>query len=583
MSRGGKTARRQSAVEADRRMALLPGDFRVTLRAEVKRVGSTAMNRTDLDLGYVLSFFSVAAAVALLPAACSEAKDSKGESHGQVGGDASSGGADGEDAGGAGGSSDEPEQAGAATGGANEAGSGAVGTAGMGPSCEEPTSECGETCVDLSTSVEHCGACDHACAGSDACIEGECKARAWGTSLTNTGSDRFNPIVQLAEDGTAFVVAQSFSQRAVLTAAKLAGHSPILSAQDIDSLEHDDSISEFRFAMNPKGQGVVAFITSAAPRKLYASYFDGEKFNTALRIDDSGLGLGYSSNIDVGFSLTMEDDGAANVVYRRFQEGTAGAEDLYWVRTPGFGEAWDAPAPIENLADSVTEHQVASNGKGGLLASWAQGNHILVSQLANGAWSAPTPISDDAQMASQPRAALNANGKAVVVFLQQKSQENGVYGASYDGDSWSSAKLVAGSDHEEKYPAVALRADGSGLFSYEVRGGAGENDRVFTIPFENASELSPAKELTSTPIVSQAPRAFVGPGRSAGVFWSNTDNLYPTKVALTDGTDFAEWAIPSGLHQSVIPSIDYNDSGDGIVVWHDSSTNLGYRRYQVWP
>jgi hypothetical protein len=470
------------------------------------------MKRIDLDWGYVLSFFSVATVAALVPAACSEPKAPRAVSPSETGGaPAASGGAGSEDAGSAGREAvgGEPgDDAAAGMGGSSDAGAAGAGSGGMEPTCAEPTLSCDDTCVDVSSSREHCGSCDHPCTGSDACVQGECTARSWGVPVSSAGFDQFNPIVQLGSDGRAFVVAQSFNAKAMLKVSVIGDAGPIPGfAQEVAGLTHAENIAEFRFAMNRKGQGVVAFISSGAIRKLYASYFDGEELADPVLLDDSGLGIGSSPYIDGGFSLMIEDDGVANVVYRRYQLGSAGAEDLYVVATPGFGEAWNAPVPMDQGTDSVTEHHVASSGTGRLLATWAQGGKIFVSTRDYGTWADPTPLSDQEQVAKQPRVAMTPDGKAMAVFILSIGQENGVYRASFDGNAWSTAELLAGSDHQEEYPAVALRADGSGLFGYKLRGGAGEDDRVFVVPFESATALNEAKELSATPIVAQAPRA----------------------------------------------------------------------------
>jgi hypothetical protein len=40
--------------------------------------------------------------------------------------------------------------------------------------CPQPLQECGGTCVDVSSDVHHCGACNLACTGGLACVSGRC-------------------------------------------------------------------------------------------------------------------------------------------------------------------------------------------------------------------------------------------------------------------------------------------------------------------------------------------------------------------------------------------------------------------------
>ncbi len=49
-------------------------------------------------------------------------------------------------------------------------------------SCEQ--ANCGSSCVDLTVSTEHCGACDHSCLGGG-CLNGECEAIVLATGQSN--------------------------------------------------------------------------------------------------------------------------------------------------------------------------------------------------------------------------------------------------------------------------------------------------------------------------------------------------------------------------------------------------------------
>ncbi|MGE0550583.1 MAG: hypothetical protein AB7R00_26195, partial [Kofleriaceae bacterium] len=51
--------------------------------------------------------------------------------------------------------------------------------------CDSGQQVCGNTCVDLDTSEQHCGSCGNACAGSDTCSYGTCSgANACSTCIT---------------------------------------------------------------------------------------------------------------------------------------------------------------------------------------------------------------------------------------------------------------------------------------------------------------------------------------------------------------------------------------------------------------
>jgi pectate lyase len=88
---------------------------------------------------------------------------------GAAGADAGSGGVSGAAAGGMSG------EGGAAGGGAMSGAAGSAGAAGGGTTCEGGLSACGETCVDLTSDIAHCGACNSPCVGGRTCVASACQ------------------------------------------------------------------------------------------------------------------------------------------------------------------------------------------------------------------------------------------------------------------------------------------------------------------------------------------------------------------------------------------------------------------------
>jgi hypothetical protein len=78
---------------------------------------------------------------------------------------------------------------------ASTAGStGSAGSAGSGPVCSGGQMQCGGACVDIQTSLAHCGGCDRACGTGQACSVGACTcsngATACGTSCVDLQTDK---------------------------------------------------------------------------------------------------------------------------------------------------------------------------------------------------------------------------------------------------------------------------------------------------------------------------------------------------------------------------------------------------------
>lgn len=57
-----------------------------------------------------------------------------------------------------------------------------------GPSCALPREACAGACVDLDTSVAHCGACGHACGAGASCVGGVCQTPCVAPRMTCAGT-----------------------------------------------------------------------------------------------------------------------------------------------------------------------------------------------------------------------------------------------------------------------------------------------------------------------------------------------------------------------------------------------------------
>ncbi len=63
-----------------------------------------------------------------------------------------------------------------------------VPAADLGPSCASPRMTCAGACVDLDTSVAHCGACSHACGAGATCVGGVCQTPCAAPRMTCAGA-----------------------------------------------------------------------------------------------------------------------------------------------------------------------------------------------------------------------------------------------------------------------------------------------------------------------------------------------------------------------------------------------------------
>lgn len=56
------------------------------------------------------------------------------------------------------------------------------------PTCSEPEVACGQTCIDIQTDIDNCGACGNACGRGTACVDGECLCFMSGRTWCGAGS-----------------------------------------------------------------------------------------------------------------------------------------------------------------------------------------------------------------------------------------------------------------------------------------------------------------------------------------------------------------------------------------------------------
>lgn len=118
---------------------------------------------------------------------------------------------------------------------------------------------------------------------------------------------------------------------------------------------------------------------------------------------------------------------------------------------------WGTVEVISNAAVSIRDLQLAGNHSGSVLAIWGENAKIQAASYQNGSWSSPTQL---APTGKKPQIALHDFGLAV---WEQMDTEKAVYGAIWNGSSWSASSKLSPPGVHAYNPDVAMNGRNTGV------------------------------------------------------------------------------------------------------------------------
>jgi len=192
-------------------------------------------------------------------------------------------------------------------------------------------------------------------------------------------------------------------------------------------------------------------------------------------------------------SLSADQDGAGNALILRAMDSDPAPDtadsDIYYTYRPAGGN-WTALAPLEDSDRMLTTPAVAMDGQGGALAVWVANDlptdgsveptqselfrhqDLYGAYFDGSSWSAPARITDDAWADGQPAVACDpATGDGILVWTRSEAEdatdrtgfEIGYATWDHAGQSWSSPALLTSDTVGDWSPQVAFNGSSQAL------------------------------------------------------------------------------------------------------------------------
>ncbi len=246
---------------------------------------------------------------------------------------------------------------------------------------------------------------------------------------------------------------------------------------------------------------------------------------------------------------------------------------------------WSTPANLSEAGQSASDHQIAIDGSGNVVAVWlrfdADSNNIAQSSWSDdggASWTAPVNLSDPGEWASNVRVAVDGSGVGHAVWHRSDGSNTRVqYSRSVDGGvNWSDPVNLSTAGDNSRNPEFTL--DGSGSLIAVWRGDNGDYDIIQSSRSTNSgASWSTPVDLSLTGQDANSPRVSADGSGNAVAVWRRSDgdnNMIQSSRSSNGGLS---WSTPENLSESGQdaddPRIAVDGSGNAVAVWRRSDGN----------
>lgn len=255
------------------------------------------------------------------------------------------------------------------------------------------------------------------------------------------------------------------------------------------------------------------------------------------------------------------------------------------------GVGWQGAKVIENgnTGDAWNVRVVLDNS-GYAMAVWQKHDgsryNIWASRFVPGTgWGTAMLIeTSDAGDAVSPQVALDDSGNVLAVWQQNDGTRENIWANRFvPGTGWGTATLIETNDAGDAVsPQVALNGSGKAVTVWRQNDGQGGED-IWANRFDPDTGWGPA-ELIETDNLGDgwSPQVAIDRNGSAVAVWAHWDNgllrIWANRFVADTG-----WGVAGHIGADVVEPADYpqvvmDDSGNGIVVWQQTSGT----RNDIW-
>ena len=295
-------------------------------------------------------------------------------------------------------------------------------------------------------------------------------------------------------------------------------------------------------------------------------------------------------------AVAMYEDGNAIVVWYDLRNGDA---DIYAQKLDGGGsKLWGTDVRVSSDSGMAWQYDpsVAVSGGANAIVVWRNyrngDSDIYAQKLGGGGnklWEVDVRVNSDSGTASQvvPAVAMDRSGNVLVVWLDWRSNSEGIYAQRLDGSGnrlWPADVRVSSDSGtaQQDSPTVAMYGDGNAIVVWhDYRNGDadiyaqkldGSGNKLWAVDVRVNSDNGMAQQYH--------PSVAVSGGGNAAVIWRDDRNGDADIAARKlDGGGNKLWTVDvrvnsdSGTTYQGEPAVALNGSGNSIVVWEDRRSN----------
>ncbi len=451
-----------------------------------------------------------------------------------------------------------------------------------GATCMDPLAECGGECVDLEIDLQHCGACDTACAEGEQCEVGVCTPKIWrGAELLefDEAGNASAPEIASDAEGNAVVV-WSQSDGSPLTHIGAIRYDRDSNAwANAKPIEFDNAGGAFKPEVSVANGGNAIAVweqgNGGSLQDALANRYDPttDAWGSVIPLETNSAGNASNPQIvaagnDTAFAVWTQTNGSSLDVW----------SNRYYVPT---GTWLGAELIEQNDVGPAFFPQVAADAAGNAFAVWFQWdgerNNIWSNRYdsSSDSWGLPELVeTEDTGTAGAVQLVANANGDAAVIWIQNDGTQDNVWVRTFDAatTTWGEATMIADEEGDASRPQISM-SDTGHIFATWMHYDSGRFN-VWSNSYSPSLSTWGRHELLETNDAGNAwdPQVSADASGDAMFVWAQSDGAVQSIWARRFDADASGWSSPTLLEtddvgDAELPQVATDASGNAYVTW----------------
>lgn len=229
---------------------------------------------------------------------------------------------------------------------------------------------------------------------------------------------------------------------------------------------------------------------------------------------------------------------------------------------------WTSPATLSSSAISIKGLSISQSSAGDAVAIWEEGGEVRAAIFQSGLWASPQTL---AAKGYSPQVSF---GSIALAVWEQAMPSREIFGATWDGTSWSSPMRISPGGIYCSVPDVSVNSLGRGIAVWTQYdgtntfvGGSFSQGGVWDSP----QTLTPVGENPAPSVC-----AMNDSGESTVVWTGNLFNGNVITKAITHSG--VSWSLPTQLSggngRAVAPQVAMGGAGEAVALWKELDASL---------